>query len=191
MHNDKKWIYEAICKYKNPGPVFEWDNVEKIYKYKNTLYPNKKYTKIYNPNFMKRGDVINFEGNYRNENKMIFDGEKLEHLFTDIDDYGSVPPKYFCGDKDDEFDIGDFEELIVHNSINWLSPEKIKEMEIYEQNSEIKGKINIKGKTWNINFLINEDDEEIVISIKNKIKNKLLSKISFEKIDSNTLNIYL
>jgi hypothetical protein len=154
MYDNEKWIYDAICHIKNPGPIFEFSPNEEIYNYKNTLFPNKKYSKTFNPkSFMKRGDVINFGGVYRNENKMIFNGNVLLHLHTNIDDYGSVPPYFVCGDKDDEFNIGDFEGLIDHNTINFLSYPKKNEIEFYVENDVIKGKVSIKGKEWKIDFL--------------------------------------
>ena len=154
MYDNEKWIYDAICQIKNPGPIFEFSPNEEIYNYKNTLFPNKKYSKTFNPkSFMKRGDVINFGGVYRNENKMIFNGNVLLHLHTNIDDYGSVPPQFVCGDKDDEFNIGDFEGLIEHNSINFLSYPKKNEIEFYVENDVVKGKVSIKGKEWKIDFL--------------------------------------
>lgn len=150
MYDSEKWIYDAICQIKNPGPFFEFSPNEEIYNYKNTLFPNKKYSKTFNPkSFMKRGDVINFA----DVNKMIFNGNVLLHLHTNIDDYGSVPPQFVCGDKDDEFDIGDFEELIEHNSINFLSYPKKNEIEFYVENDVVKGKVSIKGKEWKIDFL--------------------------------------
>lgn len=104
---------------------------------------------------MTRGDVICFGGNYRNERKMIFNGEKLEDLYTEVDDYGSVPPTYeVC---DDGFDIGDFEDLIDHNSINWLSLKKLKEIKIFEKDNNVMGNVEIKGKLWNIYFCIYDD----------------------------------
>ena len=34
------------------------------------LYPNKTYTKTFDPSFMKQGDIIHFgNDNYRNNNK--------------------------------------------------------------------------------------------------------------------------
>jgi hypothetical protein len=153
--NDE-WIYIALCDNK-----FNFDPVEKLYKYNNTIkYPNKVYKEKYDPkSFMKRGDVINFNGSYRNENKMIFDGEKLHSLWTDVDDYGSVPPIFVCGDGPDEFNIGDFEDIIDHNSINWLSKEKLKEIEVYQKDNIVYGQVRIKGKLWIINFEISDDTE--------------------------------
>lgn len=147
--SDKEWMYTVLCDGK-----FKYDPVEQLYKYDNTIkFPNKVYNEKYDPkSFMERGDVINFNGSYRNKKKMIFDGTKLESLWTDVDDYGSVPPTFVCGDGPDEFNIGDFEDLIDHNSINWLSKEKLKEIKIYKKNNEIYGKVTIKEKLWIINI---------------------------------------
>jgi hypothetical protein len=154
MYDNEKWIYDAICHIKNPGPIFEFSPNEEIYIYKNTLYPNKKYSKTFNPkSFMKRGDVINFGETYMNNNKMIFNGNVLLFLYTYLDDNGSVPPQFVCGDKDDEFNIGDFEGLIDHNTINFLSYSKKNAIEYYVENDIIKGKVSIKGKEWKIDFL--------------------------------------
>ena len=110
---------------------------------------------------MSRGDVICFGGSYRNERKMIFNGKKVEYLYTKADDYGSVPPTFLVGDNDGEFNIGDFEESIEHNSINWLSKDKLKEIQIYADNNtdKILGSVIIQGKKWIIDFDIHEDSE--------------------------------
>jgi hypothetical protein len=152
---NEKWIYDAF----EEGNMI-YDSEKSLYKYFNKKYPNRKYTKTFDPkSFMSRGDVICFGGNYRNERKMIFDGQKLEYLYTKVDDYGSVPPTYLVGDNDNEFNIGDFEESIDHNSINWLSKDKLKEIEISENNYIIEGSLQIKGKTWKIYFDIYENFE--------------------------------
>lgn len=167
QHNDE-YVYNAIIneehKQKNsteykPGPIYTWDSTEKIYKYSNILFPNKTYKKTFDPkSFMSRGDVIHFgNDDYRNNNKMIFDGKKLQHLYTEIDDYGSVPPNFECGDNEEEFNIADFEDIIDHNAINWLSKEKLKEIEIYEKDNKIFGKVTIKDKLWKIFLNISED----------------------------------
>jgi hypothetical protein len=152
---DEKWIYDA---FEEDNMIY--DSEKSLYKYFNKKYPNRKYTKTFDPkSFMSRGDVICFGGSYRNERKMIFNGQKLEYLYTDLDDYGSVPPTFLVGDNDGEFDIGDFEDSIDHNSINWLSKEKLKEIEIYEKNNKILGSVNIKDKQWIIYFEIYEESE--------------------------------
>jgi hypothetical protein len=156
LHEESnEWIYDSICDNK-----FNYDPVEQIYKYSNSKYPEKKYNKTYDPkSFMSRGDVIHFgNDDYRNNNKLIFDGEKLGYLWTDVDDYGSVPPNFECGDNPNEFNIGDFEDIIDHNSINWLSKEKIKDIYIFEKNDKIWGEVMIKGKLWHIRIDICEDN---------------------------------
>jgi hypothetical protein len=142
------------------GPYYIWDETQKLYKYANSKYPNKAYTNTYDPKTMfLRGDVIHYgEDDYRNNNKLIFDGEKLVELWTGADDYGSVPPDFVCGDAEGDFDIGDFEDLIEHNTINWLSKDKLKEIEFYIKNDNIMGKVEIQGKLWKIHFEISEDD---------------------------------
>ena len=168
LHEKEEYIYEAIIngnyktinnKYYKPGPVYIFDPVSRVYKYSNTLYPTRNYTKIFDPSFMIRGDVINFGGGYRNENKLIYDGNKLKHLYTKVDDYGSVPPDFVVGDNEGEFNIGDFEDIIDHNSINWLSKEKLQQIEIYETDNEIKGKVTIRGKLWNIHIDTDQECE--------------------------------
>ena len=34
MYDNEKWIYDAICQIKNPGPIFEFCPNEEIYIYK-------------------------------------------------------------------------------------------------------------------------------------------------------------
>ena len=163
QHESDKYIYDGIINgiQNKSGPTYKWNQETKVYEYSNTLYPNKNYKKTFDPkSFMERGDIIHFgNDDYRNNNKMIFDGEKLEDLYTEVDDYGSVPPNYVVGDNEGEFNIGDFEDVIDHNTINWLSKDKLKEIEVYQKNGDIRGKVVIRGKLWKIDFEINEDVE--------------------------------
>lgn len=151
-NKEDEWIYDAICEGK-----FIFDSNELVYKYKNPQFPNKNYKFTYDPkSFMSRGNVINFGGSYRNQNKMIFDGKELQPLWTEVDDYGSVPPTFVCGDNVDEFDIGDFAYDICHNEINWLSKDKLKEIIIIEKEDFIYGTVMINNKKWNIDFELDE-----------------------------------
>lgn len=161
--NTEEHIYKAILNADElkPGPMYIYSPTRRLYEYSNSLYPNKNYTKTFDPkSFMTRGDVIHFGGDeYRNNNKMIFDGDKLIELHTEVDDYGSVPPIFVVGDNEGEFDIGDFEDLIDHNSINWLSKEKLQEIELYQKKGSVYGKVVIKAHPWNVLFEIHEDTE--------------------------------
>ena len=151
--NDE-WIYQAICDNK-----FKFDPETKLYKYDNTAkYPNKTYKKTFGPKSLglSRGDIVHFgNDDYRNNNKMIFDGVKLQPLWTECDDYGSVPPTFVCGDGPGEYNIGDFEDVICHNSINWLSKEKLQDIVISEKDGDIWGKVTIQNKKWTIEFEMN------------------------------------
>ena len=73
-----------------------------------------------------RGDVIflGWNGEYRNEDKFIWDGEKVNALETEIDGYGSVPKEFTFP----EFPLDHFFRSIVHNHIIWLSPSTITEI---------------------------------------------------------------
>jgi len=161
QENEDDYIYNAIINTQD-GPKYTWDENDKVYKYSNTKFPNKNYKKTFDPKTLNlsRGDVVHFgSDSYRNNNKLIFNGEKLEDLWTDVDDYGSVPPTYVCGDNPGEFDIGNFEDIIDHNTINWLSKDKLKQIEIFKnKDDEIMGKVTIKGKLWYINIHIHDDD---------------------------------
>ena len=196
------WIYNAICDKK-----FKFDSNLNIYKYSNPEFPNKNYKKIFDPkSFMTRGDVINFGGSYRNEYKMIFNGIELKHLYTDIDDYGSVPYDFIVGDNPDEFNIGDFNQLIDHNSINWLSKEKLKEIIFIEKDHEIYGQVKIKNKLWNIyinydvyniellyndkfNYII--DNDHIYVSIPKKYNRIFKNRLIIESSNNELLKIFI
>jgi hypothetical protein len=151
QHNEE-YIYNAIVN-TGDGPKYTWDETNKVYKYSNSKFPNKNYTKIFDAKSLDiaRGDVVHFgNDDYRNNNKLIFDGEKLQNLYSEIDDYGSVPPTFECGDSPNEFNIGEFENIIDHNRFYWLSKEKLKDIYIYEKNNEVWGEVMIKGKKWTI-----------------------------------------
>ena len=141
FEKEDTYIYIAIKNelYNKPGPRFKFNPILKIYEYYNTLYPNKIYKKIFDPSFMSRGDVIHFgNDSYRNNNKLIYNGIKLENLYTFVDDYGSVPPDYVVGDNSDDFNIGDFEYLIEHNELYWLSKETLQKIIINDDIGKIK-----------------------------------------------------
>lgn len=181
---DQRWIYDAIC-----DKTLQFNETTQIYKYFNNKFPNKNYTKTFDPKqFFSRGDVVCFGGSYRNERKLIFDGTKLQHLYTKVDDYGSVPPNFVVGDNANEFNIGDFEDLIDHNNINWLSKEKLSQIELLEQNGKIYGKVNIKGKEWKIYI---ETNNEIEFNISSFYNNLVFTVYNGEKIimKSNITNI--
>ena len=72
-----------------------------------------------------RGDVVALEwiAGYRNDGKVMWDGENLVHLNVDIDDYGSVPEQFTFP----EFPLDYFYESIEHNNVIWLSKSAVEE----------------------------------------------------------------
>src|SRR5579883_1526137 len=72
-----------------------------------------------------RGDVIHlgWTGNYLNDGKFIWTGEKVIDLDYDIDEDGNVPQEFSFP----EFPFAHFYHSIAHNTILWLSPSTIQE----------------------------------------------------------------
>jgi hypothetical protein len=68
------------------------------------------------------GDLVVFKqhAGYRNEGVVIYDGEKLIDLYADIDDYGSVPPKFKVLQKNKYgVDIGLHHWHNINNDSDW------------------------------------------------------------------------
>ena len=68
---------------------------------------------------IKRGDVIHLEigGDYRNDGKYIYDGEKIVQLGYKADQYGAVPPQFKVLDDDLNFSATYWLEVINHNRL--------------------------------------------------------------------------
>ncbi|RUS12524.1 hypothetical protein BC937DRAFT_87651, partial [Endogone sp. FLAS-F59071] len=67
---------------------------------------------------LRRGDVIHngFFGSFRNQGKVIFDGQNVVRLAYHIDEYGSLPPGFDCA----LFPKGYWVDAIAHNGIVFL-----------------------------------------------------------------------
>ena len=184
IQDDEEYIYDAIWNGMNnsSGPCFKYNNETKMYHYSNSKYPNKNYKKTYDPLTkypnLKRGDVVHFgDDDYRNNNKLIFDGIKLIHLYTQIDDYGSVPPEFKVGKI---FKPTHWVEnnTINHNSIIFLESDLFETIELHRyENNQIIGNINILDKDYIITVvyynkfnsdqfrnLINSNNIELIIN---------------------------
>lgn len=72
---------------------------------------------------IKRGDIIDLEQDgYRNSGKLIWNGEAVESLDYDIDDYGAVPPDYQIVDAATGFNNPYYwSDAVDHNYISWPS----------------------------------------------------------------------
>lgn len=75
---------------------------------------------------LKRGDVLHLSwgSDYRNDDKFLWDGEKVVLLDYKNDDYGSVPKEFAFPEFRPEY----FSESIKHNNIVRLSDEKVNEV---------------------------------------------------------------
>lgn len=73
-----------------------------------------------------RGDVIHLDwlGDYRNDGKLIWDGEQVVSLYYELDDYGTVPKSFSFP----EFPVNHFYKSIAHNNLIWISPHSIDEI---------------------------------------------------------------
>lgn len=114
-------------------------------------------------NMIKRGDVLHIEwvGDYRNDGKFMWDGEKAVNLDINDDDYGSVPSSFSFP----EFRPDYFGASIDHNNIVRLSPEKMEEA--------------IQ------NFSVNTQTSYIT----DKYGNKFPVKLSFDNVDEKDLKV--
>lgn len=65
---------------------------------------------------IKRGDVIEITevSGYRNDGLAIWDGNKVQELDCDLDDYGAVPNTFFVGEG---FLADHWSDAICHNNI--------------------------------------------------------------------------
>jgi hypothetical protein len=71
-----------------------------------------------------RGDIVHFEnvGDYRNAGTSIFDGEQLQHLESEPDEYGNTPRSFHIKD----FPRTDYwSHNITYNSYVWLDTERL------------------------------------------------------------------
>ena len=110
----------------------------------------KKQVREYNPEFVNiaRGDVviIENESGYRNNGEFMWNGKKVIKLYTEVDDYGSVPPEIEIAD-DNDFTAYSWQNLVDHNNYVWYSPE-IRDRIKDSLNENLSAQINIRGAMW-------------------------------------------
>ena len=74
-----------------------------------------------------RGDVIHFQwiGQYRNDGKLMWDGERIVNLDFSLDEeYGSIPNIFTFP----EFPFDHFYQSIDHNCLIWIAPKYIEQI---------------------------------------------------------------
>ena len=112
----------------------------------------KKYAmkhKLYN------GATLEFpQDGYRNHNLLFWDAQNNEIVepFTDIDDYGSVPPRFVVGDG--YFNPNDWENEVDHNSFVFPARPLINEMKAFslEHPNERKMVVTINDIVYKVSY---------------------------------------
>lgn len=110
---------------------------------------------------LKRGDVIVLDdyAGYRNDGKLIYDGENVVTLYYDIDDYGSTLPSFKAIT---EFPIDYWKGVIDHNKIVFFDTDLIKHLMktkyLYLHGRRIVLPFVYKNKTY---FITHEDYENL------------------------------
>ena len=190
--NGEKWIYDAICNGESntptDGTMFKFNETTRMYHYSNPKYlntncPIKKFRNAltFNPGaIMEAGDIINFEGSYMNERKMIFNGVKLMHLYTDIDDYGSIHPNFKVGL---DYEPCHWKHAIVHNSIIFLEDDLFERIVLYEKDGIIEGKIDMFSYTYKIKIIYNNNNKFDEYKFKGYVNTNKLNYIESESDD--------
>jgi hypothetical protein len=146
-----------------------------------THYNTKGYS------YILRGDIVHFgDDNYRNNNKLIFDGKKLINLYTEIDDYGSVPPEFKVGE---EFDPVHWSRnnAITHNSIIFLEDNLFDTFKLWKYDNQIIGSIMILGIK---EMVVIYDENETKLTIP-EIKNLLITHKPPVHYENNRIKIYI
>lgn len=100
-----------------------------------------------------RGDILlDKHFSYRNEGKMIFDGQEWQDLCDDVDKYGSLP-HWVCYP---DFPLGSHAAFIAHNNICWVKIdekiiEEISALKVVEVDaSHVKETVDIEGNFFYI-----------------------------------------
>ena len=96
-----------------------------------------------------RGDIIEIESEsgYRNTGVFMWNGKKVINLYTEVDDYGSVPPEIEIAD-DNDFTAYSWENLVDHNNFVWYSPEIRDRIKDNLNDRLTAPATNIRGTMW-------------------------------------------
>ena len=129
---------------------------------------------------LHNGATLEFpENGYRNMNLLFWDGQNSEIVepFSEIDDYGSVPPRFVVGDG--YFEPFDWLDEVEHNSYVFPAKPLIDEMTDFADKypNEKRMSLNINGNDYTVYYNPNE--------MKNEWSNCIL-----EVHGKNTFNVY-
>jgi hypothetical protein len=178
MPPSERHIHSRLALYgrgANLGNTLQGDELIK----KMTAYI-KKQVKENNRAFVgiARGDVVTLDtdAGYRNNGKFIWDGKKVIGLYTEVDDYGSLPPEIEIAD-DNDFEPDSWEDLIDHNEYIWYSPEirtrlynSLVERRGGRIRTVIEGDVNIRGRQWTFTYEGNRMDADEPLTLDDALR---------------------
>ena len=178
MPPSERHIHSRLALYgrgANLGNTLQGDELIK----KMTAYI-KKQVKENNRSFVgiARGDVVTLDtdAGYRNDGKFIWDGKKVIGLYTEVDDYGSLPPEIEIAD-DNDFEPDSWEDLIDHNEYIWYSPEirtrlynSLLERRGGRIRNVIEGDVNIRGRQWTFTYEGNRMDADEPLTLDDALR---------------------
>ena len=107
-----------------------------------------------------RGDVIYFGwvGNYRNDGKLMWDGQQVVNLDFSLDDYGSIPRNFTFP----EFPFDHFYQSIDHNCLIWIDPKYIEQIiKIFDEKTQ-KSFVKTLYETYTIIPGVVDKDEKYI-----------------------------
>lgn len=96
---------------------------------------------------------------YRNENLYFWDAqnEEIVEPFTEIDDYGSVPPRFVVGDG--YFNPNEWVDEVEHNTYVFPARPLINEMKAFAEKNPLKKKMNVT--IYGVKYAVSYDPVEM------------------------------
>lgn len=123
MRDDIDFLKKILAQQEMP----DWNDMEE-----DDTLQKKWMMKVINAGLFtpKHGDGFHWLGDgYRNQGLWFWDKEKgIIPPYTELDDYGSVPPHFLVGNDEDQFKPGHWKNIVDHNSYVFLAPELMKEI---------------------------------------------------------------
>ena len=124
---------------------------------------------------LHNGATLEFPADgYRNNNLLFWDAQNNEIVepFTEIDDYGSVPPRFVVGDG--YFEPLDWLQEVDHNSYVFPAPPLVKEMKEFAEQypNEKKMLVSINETEYSVDYNPSEMKDKWDSCILEVLKNK-------------------
>jgi hypothetical protein len=162
LREDIEFLKKEISKHSMPN----WHDMEE-----DDTLQKKWMMKVINAGLFKpkHGDGFHWLGDgYRNQGLWFWDDKNKRIIppYTEIDDYGGVPPRFLVGNGDDQFAPNNWENIVDHNSFVFLAPELVEEI---KSNAKSVTKIhkydNKEHKIWHTSIMIKDNAYAVQIHL--------------------------